>query len=83
MIWNLTVPQQRRKRRVKKKKPKVVITNDDEIVMEQREAEMLLMHAAENLEVLRSKQLSSLPSTESPKESPTEKTHKRKIYNKF
>ena len=77
MIWNLTVPQQRRKRRVKKKKPKVV-TNDDEIVMEQREAEMLLMHAAENLEVLRSKQLSSLPSTESPKESPTEKTHKRK-----
>ena len=77
MIWNLTVPQQRRKRRVKKKKLEVV-TNDDEIVMEQQEAEMLLMHAAENLEVLRTKQLSSLPSTESPKESPTEKTHKRK-----
>ena len=77
MIWNLTVPQQRR---VNKKTNDIAktSTNDDSIVVEEREAEMLLMHAAEKLEVLRSKQLSTgYPST-SPKESSSKKTHKRK-----
>jgi hypothetical protein len=82
MIWNLTVPQHRRKRHVrKKKKKKTEITSkstiSDDTIVEDREAEMLLRHAAENLESLRSKQLSELP--DSPEPEPPHSTIKAEM----
>ena len=68
MIWNLAVAPKKQDRRVRKqnKNPKHQEEKKTKChVLEDREAEMLLMHAAENLETHRNnnKQLASSPSS--------------------